>query len=1068
MKTKAIIQNIRLWRLSALLSVIMVIGSFIHSQTAMGLTVSITDAYWPSITDMDGDGYRRYGTLHLNITTDQSFIGFVRIKYRINNGSTVYQYYDTPGGTFFPTGNSNLELVIGSPSTGGELAHNNYDFFVQILDWPAGTTVYASRTYATDSDLDEEKFETAAEDYMPSVSITDTYWPSITDMDGDGFRRYGTLHLDITTDQGFVGFVRIKYRINNGSTVYQYYDTPGGTFFPTGNSNLELVIGSPSTGGELIHNNYDFFVQILDWPAGTTVYASRTYATDSDLDEEKIETAAEDVVPCLSVSPNNQNVQSAPGNTTFNVSNICGGTMTYTSQVSVGSDWLTIQSGGSGGNSGTIIVAFTQNIDCDERIGQITVSAPGATYSPFLVTVTQAGNSTPTLSVTPSNQNVPATGGSTSFNVTNTGCGTMSYSASVSSGSTWLSISTGGAGGNSGTINATCTANTDCFQRVGTITVTASGANGSPISVTVTQAGNTTPTLSVTPSNQNVPATGGSTSFNVTNTGCGTMSYSASVSSGSTWLSISSGGTGGNSGTINATCTANTACFQRVGTIIVTASGANGSPISVTVTQAGNTTPTLSVTPPNQNATASSGVTMFTVSNIGCGSMNYSSSVTSGSNWLSITGGSTGGNSGTITVAYSENPDCLQRIGTITITASGANGSPISVTVTQAGNTTPTLSVTPSNQYVPATGGQTSFSVSNTGCGAMTYQATVTAGSNWLSIVGGSSGGNTGTISVNCTQNTDCNQRVGTITVTASGANGSPFYVTVTQDGSSTPTLSVTPSNQNVSAAQGSTSFNVANLGCGNMSYTSQVTQGSDWLHITSGSGGNGGTIQVNFDENVTTSQRVGTITVTASGASGSPVSVTVTQSPTSQNPILTIEPTTQGVDFDSGTCTFIVSNTGGGNMTYTAEVLPGYQWLTIDQGATGGNNGSIVVHYDENNGELRTGQIKVEATPNVYGSPMYISVVQGAIGIEPNQPTIKIKIYPNPTSGLLTIESDQLLGTFSSISLFSFTGAKVWQCPMISEKKVTFDLGTLPTGVYLLVLRSDKENFIHKIIKMD
>ncbi|MBI5772361.1 MAG: choice-of-anchor D domain-containing protein, partial [Verrucomicrobia bacterium] len=96
-----------------------------------------------------------------------------------------------------------------------------------------------------------------------------------------------------------------------------------------------------------------------------------------------------------------------------------------------------------------------------------------------------------------------------------------------------------------------------------------------------------TPSLTVNPLTRSVAAGAGNTSFDVSNTGSGTMSYSASVTSGSSWLTITSGGSGGNSGTINVSFTANTGA-QHSGTIQITATGATGSPSTVTVIQTGS------------------------------------------------------------------------------------------------------------------------------------------------------------------------------------------------------------------------------------------------------------------------------------------------------------------------------------------------------------------------------------------------------------------------------------------------------------------------------------------------
>ncbi len=99
--------------------------------------------------------------------------------------------------------------------------------------------------------------------------------------------------------------------------------------------------------------------------------------------------------PILSVTPDNQNVTSPSGSTSFAVANVGTGTMTYTSAVTTGNDWLTITSGGSGGNTGTIVVAYTQNTSSAPRVGTITVTAPGAIGSPKQVTVTQEGCTLP-------------------------------------------------------------------------------------------------------------------------------------------------------------------------------------------------------------------------------------------------------------------------------------------------------------------------------------------------------------------------------------------------------------------------------------------------------------------------------------------------------------------------------------------------------------------------------------------------------------------------------------------------------------------------------------------------
>lgn len=91
---------------------------------------------------------------------------------------------------------------------------------------------------------------------------------------------------------------------------------------------------------------------------------------------------------------------------------------------------------------------------------------------------------TPTLLVTPDFVNVSKTAGTGVFNVSNTSGGTMPWTAA--SNVSWLRISSGDSGTNSGTIAFSYEANSGS-PRTGIITVTAPGALGSPKTVEVRQ-----------------------------------------------------------------------------------------------------------------------------------------------------------------------------------------------------------------------------------------------------------------------------------------------------------------------------------------------------------------------------------------------------------------------------------------------------------------------------------------------------------------------------------------------------------------------------------------------------
>jgi hypothetical protein len=103
-------------------------------------------------------------------------------------------------------------------------------------------------------------------------------------------------------------------------------------------------------------------------------------------------------------------------------------------------------------------------------------------------------------------------------------------------------------------------------------------------------------TLSVTPIGRLVDPLDGTTSFSISNIGGGTFEWAATVISGNSWLSISSGDSGTNNGIIQVSYTQNQSNSPRTGVIRVIANGATGSPMDVVVNQSAGV-PDIAVTP---------------------------------------------------------------------------------------------------------------------------------------------------------------------------------------------------------------------------------------------------------------------------------------------------------------------------------------------------------------------------------------------------------------------------------------------------------------------------------------
>src|SRR5581483_9343957 len=141
---------------------------------------------------------------------------------------------------------------------------------------------------------------------------------------------------------------------------------------------------------------------------------------------------------------------------------------------------------------------------------------------------------------------------SQSVSVSNTGSGTMSWTAS--SNAAWLTVSPA-SGTNSGALAIGANlSGLAAGTYSGAITVASSGATGSPktINVTLTVAAPPPPSLTVSTASLSFSGTTGGSNpstqnVGVSNAGSGTLNWAASASQG--WLSVTPG-TGTNSGTL--------------------------------------------------------------------------------------------------------------------------------------------------------------------------------------------------------------------------------------------------------------------------------------------------------------------------------------------------------------------------------------------------------------------------------------------------------------------------------------------------------------------------------------
>ena len=557
---------------------------------------------------------------------------------------------------------------------------------------------------------------------------------------GWGENGYFRIAFDDVTDDVQFG----SYAVNGTGVYTQNLSDNSFTISNLGNANLSIssitdnknwlsTSGYPSTPFNILPSGNQSVTVNIDWPLVGSVQQTGTITIASNDPDESSVTVQVTVIPvpsiCKSCPEYDFSISPSTSWQTSSSSHVSNGCKMYRLSVTSGQSYSFKTGCGDGAtaNYDTYLELYNSSCnlidedddDCEDNRSKIEWTANYTGYAYLKVRGYQSdfGNYTiaytmnvSTISVTPSNRDVPCEAGSTNFSITSNTSWTVSENVS------WITSVSPASGNNNGTFTVNYQNNSTGNVRIGQITVTP--ASGNPVIVTVTQA--PCGALSVNPPNRDVPCEAGSTTFDVISNTSWTVSESVS------WIISVSPASGNNNGTFTANYQSNTTGSSRTGQITV--SPASGNPVNVTVNQApcGEFT----VTPPNRDVTAEAGSTTFDVSST------TSWTVTESVSWITSVSPSSGSGNGTITVNYQQNTGA-QRTGQITFTASG--GSPVViVTVTQQAPSGMTLSLPTDATGAPGTTVSIPISLTNpNSVGIEGVDVVVTFNSSILTATGG-------------------------------------------------------------------------------------------------------------------------------------------------------------------------------------------------------------------------------------------------------------------------------------------------------------------------------------------
>lgn len=301
---------------------------------------------------------------------------------------------------------------------------------------------------------------------------------------------------------------------------------------------MNLGKPSPDLDGKI---RVDFVRYLLSWPLPGISYEARVAAIGpTGVGQSAPSNSFAFSGPCgyvLSSNSASYGANGGSGNVGLSTSPDCLWTATSSA------NWVGVVTD-SGSGPGTILYTVAANSSTNSRTGTLSIGDAS-------LTITQAGGSGCSFTISPTSASVTSAGGSGLVSVTSsTGC-----AWTAKSNVTWITISSGSGGTGSGTVSFTVAANTGTTSRTGTLTIAGK-------TMTITQG---TCPFSISPTSQSFGASGGTASVGVkTTTGCGWQ-----AKSGAAWISITAGASGTGTGNVTYAVATNSGTTSRTGTLTI-------------------------------------------------------------------------------------------------------------------------------------------------------------------------------------------------------------------------------------------------------------------------------------------------------------------------------------------------------------------------------------------------------------------------------------------------------------------------------------------------------------------
>jgi hypothetical protein len=161
------------------------------------------------------------------------------------------------------------------------------------------------------------------------------------------------------------------------------------------------------------------------------------------------------------------------------------------------------------------------------------------------------------------------------------------------------------------------------------------------------------------------------------------------------------------------------------------------------------------------------------------------------------------------------------------------------------------------------------------------------------------------------------------------------------------------------------------------------------------------------------------------------------------------------------GDIAWSIAADGSGNVYVTGTFnSPSITFGTITLSNTNNCGDMFIAKYDPNGNVLWAKCVQGTSKPT--GGHSKSTLANAGIN---DVLTNEINIYPNPTSGKVTLSTGNSQASISSISVFNMVGKEVLSQQSAVGSEVTVDLSSQPKGLYILLIKVGENFYSRKII---